>query len=298
MTSVAGRRATATARSYLFVPGDQPKMLSKAASRGADALIIDLEDAVGLDLKGVARRETRSWLQTEEAETLPVWVRLNNEPSLIGDDIVSALVSVLSGFVIPKVEAADQLEQIGAILDVEERRMGLEQGTIRLIPMVESARGLLAVAELALSPRVERLMVGEVDLAADLQLDSPDEQTMAPLRMPLVVASTAAGIEPPVGPVSTDYRDLERLRNGTIGLRRMGFRARPAIHPSQIEVINSVFTPTPEEVERARQLLHLYEQAEEEGRGAVVDEDGRMVDKAVVRSARRTVELADLPQGG
>lgn len=298
MTSGVGR-AKATTRSYLFVPGDQPKMLSKAANRGADALIVDLEDAVGVDLKEAARRATRSWLEAEEGKALRVWVRVNHHLSLIEDDIRSALVPpLLSGFVIPKVDAAEQLERIGAILDTEERRMGLEQGTIRLIPMVESARGLLAVAELALSPRVERLMIGEVDLAADLQLDSPDDPTMAPLRMPLVVASTAAGIEPPVGPVSTDYRDLEGLRDGTIGLRSMGFGARPAIHPSQIEVINSVFTPTPEEVERARQLLRLYEQAEEEGRGTVVDEGGRMVDMAVVRSARRTVELVDRLQGG
>ncbi|MGZ8755492.1 MAG: HpcH/HpaI aldolase/citrate lyase family protein, partial [Acidimicrobiia bacterium] len=116
-----------------------------------------------------------------------------------------------------------------------------------------------------------------------------------PLRMQLVVASAAAGSEPPLGPVSTNYRDLESLRDETRRLVRLGFGGRPAIHPAQVPVFNEVFIPSQADVHRAQRLVDLYESAISQGRGAVTDEEGRMVDEAVVKIARRVIESARRP---
>jgi citrate lyase subunit beta/citryl-CoA lyase len=110
------------------------------------------------------------------------------------------------------------------------------------------------------------------------------------VRMQIVLASAAAGLEPPIGPVSTDFTDLDALRESTWTLKRMGFGARAAIHPAQVGVINEMFTPTSEEVEEARRLLARFEAG---GRGATTDDDGRMIDEAFVRSARRILSIAD-----
>jgi len=116
---------------------------------------------------------------------------------------------------------------------------------------------------------------------------------MAPLRLQLVVASAAAGIAAPVGPTSTDFRDLDALRASTRALLRLGFRGRTAIHPAQVPVINEVFSPSPEEIEAARRLVTAYEDAERQGRGVLTDDHGRMVDVAVVRSARDVLARAE-----
>jgi citrate lyase subunit beta/citryl-CoA lyase len=109
------------------------------------------------------------------------------------------------------------------------------------------------------------------------------------MRSAVVVASAAAGVESPTGPASTDFRDLERLRTDTEGLLRMGFGARSAIHPAQVPVINEVFTPGEEEVARATRLVELHDEHRASGTGTFVDDEGRMVDEAVVRAARRTL---------
>lgn len=280
------------ARSYLFVPGDRPEMLAKAPQRGADALIVDLEDAVAPARKLAARADVAAWLRGLPGPMPQVWVRVNHLPSLLEGDVQAVLHPRLTGFMIPKVDSAAQLEAIAAMLDQVETAAGVESGAIRLLPIVETACGMLAVAEIAAAPRVERLMIGEIDLGADLGADPTDVTAFVPLRMQVVVASAVAGIEPPLGPVSPDYRDLELLAEQTRQLYRLGFRSRPAIHPSQVPIYNAVFTPTAAEVARAVRLVELYEKAHAEGRGAVVDEDGRVVDEAVVRVARRIIETA------
>lgn len=281
-----------SARSYLFVPGDRPAMLAKAAHRGADALIVDLEDAVAPSSKAAARVITAAWLAGLAGPTPPVWVRVNNVPGLLEDDIAAVLHPRLRGLMIPKVAAAAELETIAARLGEAEAAAGVEADAIRLLPIIETARGLLAVAEIATAPRVERLMIGELDLGADLGVDATDEVALVPLRLQVVVASAAAGIAAPLGPVAPDYRDLEALADDTRRLHRQGFRSRAAIHPAQVPIYNDVFTPSTAEVARAQRLVELYETAHAAGRGAVVDEDGRMVDEAVARAARRVIETA------
>src|SRR5439155_10831614 len=156
--------------------------------------------------------------------------------------------------------------------------------------LIESASAVLELPLIVAHDAVVVLAMGEVDLAADLGvMPSPDERELWPFRMQVVAASAAGGRRPPIGPVFTAVRDLDGLREHTIGLRRAGFEARQAIHPDQVAVINDVMTPTAEEVDEAHALVALLDAA---GGGVCVDAQGRMVDEAVLRRARRTIARA------
>jgi citrate lyase subunit beta / citryl-CoA lyase len=161
------------------------------------------------------------------------------------------------------------------------------------VSLLESAAGILSARAIAQEPRVWQLGLGELDLCAEVGIQpSADERELLSIRVHVVLASAAAGLEPPVGPVWTDFRDLAALRRSTEALRRVGFGSRWAIHPAQVPVINETFTPTPEQLEAARRLVERYDSALDEGVGVCVGEDGHMVDEAVVRAARRILARA------
>ena len=240
-----------SARSYLYVPGDQPERIEKAPSRGADALILDLEDAVAPDAKDAARAIVADAVGSLSG--VEVWVRVNPGLRMPGD-VSAVVVPGLTGIVLAKAESADTLAALDDIIGTAEERAGMPRGRVKVVPLVESARGVLALASIASAPRVSHLALGEADLSADLGSTSSDA-VMHPIRMQAVVASAAAGIDAPTGPVSTDFKDLDALRASTVALRDMGFGARSAIHPAQVPIYNEVFTPTSDEVAAARDLL-------------------------------------------
>lgn len=275
-----------TARSYLYVPGDRPDRIATADGRDADALILDLEDAVAPASKDDARATVASSITDLSTE---VWVRVNAGERMAGD--VSAVVGPgLHGVVIPKA-SADALAAVDDIVAAAEERAGLRQRSVRVAALVETAAGIVALTDIARAARVTHLALGEADLTADLGMGWSDEN-LRPIRTQVVVASAAAALDPPTAPVSTDFRDLDALRASTVMLRDMGFGARAAIHPDQVGVINDVFTPSADEVARARDLLARYDAG---GGGVGVDADGRMIDEAVVRAARRVLALAGGP---
>ncbi len=159
-----------------------------------------------------------------------------------------------------------------------------------VVPLLESARAVLRAGELARAPRVQRLQIGEADLRADVGIvPGADERELLYARSHVVLASAAAGIKPPIAPVSTNFRDLDAFRASTVELARLGFVGRACIHPGQVAIANDVFTPSPEEVETARRLVGRWEFA---GAGVAVDDDGRFVDEAVVRQARLVLARA------
>ncbi|HEY1624482.1 MAG TPA: PfkB family carbohydrate kinase [Streptosporangiaceae bacterium] len=280
--------SAALPRSYLYVPGDQPDRLAKAPARGADALIADLEDAVAPARKAIARAIVRRWLSEGPAGSRgEVWLRINAGQA--GPDITEVVSGEIAGVVVPKAEPA-LLAEVSDLLAARERALGLPPGAIGMLPLIETAAGLLAAAALATAPRVLRLGIGEADLAAELGLrPDPGSDEMTALRLQVVVACAAARIAAPAAPMSADFRDLTALRTSTLALRRLGFRARTAIHPAQVAVINEVFTPSAGEVTRARGLIAAFEEAERTGAGVTTDGTGRMLDVAVVRSARAIV---------
>jgi citrate lyase subunit beta/citryl-CoA lyase len=186
-----------------------------------------------------------------------------------------------------------QVRSLGEMVVAAEQAAGLAEGSIRVVPLLESAAGILSARAIAQERRVLQLGLGELDLCAEVGIEpSVDERELLPVRIQVVLASAAAGLASPIGPVSTDFRDLTALRRSTDALRRVGFGSRWAIHPAQVPVINQMFTPSPVEVEAARRLVERYDGALDHGVGVCVDEDGHMVDEAVVRAARRTLARA------
>ena len=279
-------------RSYLYVPGDAPDKLAKALTRGADALIVDLEDAVAPAAKDSARAAVRAWLagRPPAGEGPEIWVRVN--PGVPGHEDVRAVVCpALTGVMAAKTESAAELAELDAVLADAESAAGMRHRAVRVVPLLESGAAVLRAEEIARGPRVERLQVGEADLAADLGVTvGPDEREMDHVRSHVVLVSAAVRIGPPVAPVSTNFRDLDALRDSTRALARRGFVARACIHPAQLAVVNEVFTPSREEADAARDLVARFEDAITAGSGVAVSATGRMVDEAVVRQARRVLQ--------
>ena len=269
--------AEVLARSALYVPGDAPDKLSRALERGADELIVDLEDAVPVRGKDAARSAVAGWLADLVDPVAAVWVRVN--PGALREVDVRAIASApaLRGLVTAKTETVEELVALDRLLT------GLGSRAC-VVPLLESAAAVLRAPALAAAPRVHRLQLGEADLRVDLGVrPGPDEVEMLHVRSAVVVASAAAGIAPPIAPVSTDFRDLDAFRTSTAALARLGFVGRACIHPAQVAVANAVFTPSEAEVGEARALLAAFEAA---GAGIAVDARGRMVDEAVARHAR------------
>lgn len=275
-------------RSYLFVPGDRDDMLAKAVSRGADAVIIDLEDAVAPDRKADARINASHWLAAQTADGPELWVRINAGPEGISD-LASVARHPLTGLMLPKVSDGPTIELIADALSPFEEADDMPVGTIKLLPIIETPLALLNVFAIASAPRVRQLMLGSIDLGAALGV-SADSAAWPTLQLQLVVASAAVGIEPPLGPVNPDFDDLDSLESETRELYDIGFRSRPAIHPRQVSVYNDALAPTAAEVAWAVHVLEEYDTAVAAGRGTFKDSSGNMVDEAVVKVARRILE--------
>jgi citrate lyase subunit beta/citryl-CoA lyase len=274
------------ARSYLYVPADATERLASAPRQGADAVIADLEDAVALRHQDLALNNAVAWLRSQRSLSTELWVHVN--PGQRGLEEIAALFHEnLSGVCLPKVSGPEEIELVAALLDeleiVADRRT-----PVSLMPLIESAIAVQSLPTIAKASRVLRLQIGEIDLAADLGVTGGDESNeLAFSRASVVVASAAAGLLPPLGAVSTDFRDLARFAVSTRRQRQSGFVGRAAIHPAQIPVIHEVYAGTPDEITRARLLVSLYDAALVNGNGVALNEDGRMVDEAVVRQCRR-----------
>jgi citrate lyase subunit beta/citryl-CoA lyase len=270
-------------RSYLYVPGDDERKIEKALAGEADAVVLDLEDAVAPNRKGEARATVARVLGSEPGK--PVFVRMNAVGTeLFAADMDAVAGDHIAGLRLPKVESVEAVRLVAETLE------GLRSGaTIQCL--VESALGLQRAFEIATShERVSGISLGEADLAADLGV--ADEVGLLYARSRIVGAARAAGLPHPVQSVYTKVRDLEGLRRSTETGKRLGFVGRSTIHPSQVSVVNEVFTPKEDEVKRARELLDRLEDETASGTGAFVLEDGRFVDRAVVESAHLTLALA------
>ena len=289
MTEHEGRVDAPLPRSHLYVPGNAGTRLDKAWASAADAVVVDLEDAVPVAEKPTARLAVVDWLAATTVEragsSRELWIRVNaGAEGLVDLDALAGAAGV-TGLVPAKATVAD-LRTLSTELD----RRTLDW---RLSPLLETPGAVLDARVVAGLPRVLRLHIGEYDLCAATGVQpGPDEEETAWARSWVVFASSEAGIEPPVAPVSTEVRDQAALTASTERAARQGFVGRACIHPAQLPVVHGVFTPSDEAVARARALLEGHDAALAAGSGAYLDQDGRMVDEAVARSARRTVALA------
>jgi citrate lyase subunit beta / citryl-CoA lyase len=278
---------SAAARSFLFVPATSGRKIDKAYASAADAIIIDLEDAVAVSEKPAARAALASIVPATPAR--PTWIRINAVgTAFCFDDLQAGCRSGVTGLIVPKVESPEQLRMLDWILSNLERSNGLAAGGIAVAAIVETALGLQHVGPIAAaSPRLRRIMFGAVDLAADLAIDLGDDTgATGHARFAIACASRAAGLEAPVDTAYTDIANLEGLRSTTLRAKALGYSGKACIHPAQIAVVNEVFTPSAAEVGWARKVVDAFEHAERQGLAAVALE-GQMLDYPVVEKARR-----------
>ncbi|OZF53806.1 CoA ester lyase [Rhodococcus sp. 14-2470-1b] len=271
-----------TALTFLYVPGDVPARFDKASRSGADAVVLDLEDAVVASNKDEARSTVAKWLAACEPGQVEIWVRVN--PGALQDADIRAVAGPnLTGIWLAKVESLEEIEAAARILDSVAPHAELSA-------LIETGKGLLALPAIATGPRLRFLQIGEVDLAADLSIEPGDDgRALLFARSQVVVASAAAGLEPPLAAVSVEFRDTDAFAADTVELRRLGFRGRACIHPAQVAPARDAFVPTSEAVQEAEEILEALARATS---GVGVDKNGRLIDEAVARSARRVVHYA------
>lgn len=264
--------ALAAATSLLFVPGHRPDRFAKAAAAGAGAIILDLEDAVAPDAKDEAREHVVAWL-AKEGEDLAV-VRINAPGTPWYNDDVDA-IAALTGtpVMLPKAESHDDVYELIAALG--------EFGAV--LPLIETAAGVLGAREILSVPGVLRPAFGSIDLSAQLGIDPTDAQAMLFARSRLVVAAAAAGVAGPVDGVNTDITDDGALARDALHAASLGFTGKMCIHPRQLGAVHTAFSPTADEIAWAQKVLA----AAAAGDGAVTVLDGKMIDKPVVDRARR-----------
>lgn len=277
-------------RSWLYVPGHRADRVAKALVAGADAVVVDLEDAVPAADKQRARETAVEVSESERPGGVQLWVRINPPAGPLGRQDVEALGgSRLDGLRLPRVEHPD---------DVAAATVSTG---LPLQLLLESGRGLLAAFALArCSPQVAGIGLGEADLAADLVVDPHEGLDWA--RGAVVVAARAAGLPSPVQSVWTDVADLDGLRASSLRGAARGFFGRSVVHPRQIAVVHEAFTPTTDTVAAASSVVRAAREAAERGEAATLDPVGRFVDPAVLRRAELVLARArttdrHVPQG-
>ena len=280
-------------RSLLYVPGNSPSMVQHCMVLGADAVILDLEDAVALTEKDAARLLVRHALETLDFMGTTVFVRVNGADTPFFEEDLRAVVPARpDGIRLPKTDGAEDVLRADALIRRIEREAGLPEGSVAIQAMVETARSLLHAYDVAsASPRVSGISIGGQDFAADLGIRrTRDGGELLYARAAIVAAAKAAGVDA-FDTVFTDVNDCEGLFADALAAVNMGFSGKAAIHPSQVAVIHRAFRPEEKEVRKASRVVRAAREAEERGVG-VISVDGRMVDAPVVAQALRTIELA------
>ncbi|WP_229052478.1 CoA ester lyase [Aeromicrobium sp. Leaf350] len=260
------------ARSFLFVPGDRPDRFAKALASGADAVILDLEDAVAPDRKALARAEVANWLATNG----PAIVRVNASGSREFESDVAAIASHVAAVMLPKSERVEDIARVREI----------SGGQLSVVALIETSKGVANASRIAQEDGVVRLALGNVDLAAELDIDPSDDMALMYVRSLLVLASAAAGLPGLIDGVSTEIQDLDRVAAAAAHGRRLGATAKLCIHPAQVDVVNLAMSPSKGDLQWARSVLS----ADGDGATAV---GGHMVDPPVLARARRLLARHD-----
>jgi citrate lyase subunit beta/citryl-CoA lyase len=282
-------------RSVLIVPANVPRFVERAHLRGADALMLDLEDSIPPGAKAAARAGLAEALRSVGRGGADVLVRVNKPFDLLIDDLDAAVAPGVAAIGLPKAESGREVAIVDALIRERELRAGLPDGAIGLAVTVETAVGLGHLDEiLTASARVQSVDLGVEDLSRDLEIEPTAEgDELLVARHLLVQAARRAGVEP-LGLATTlaNFGDVDALRASAIRARGMGFRGASCIHPSQVAHLNELFAPAPEGIARARRVLEEYDQAVAAGRASAAL-DGQMIDVPVAERARRLLARAE-----
>lgn len=266
-------------RTYLFVPGNRPERFAKALVSGADAIVLDLEDAVAPPSKDDAREAIARWCrEAAEADRARVVVRINDaHSSAIAEDLRMLRHARVTGVMLPKAESTAQVRTVCAAVP-----------GARVLALIESASGVAMAQDVARAEGVTRLVFGTLDYALDLDLDIAESpEGLAHAASVLAIASRVAGLPAPVAGVTPQIDDEHRLLADLAWSRRHGFGAKLCIHPRQVAPLHAALAPDPQAIDWARRVL-----AAEAASPGAAQLDGRMVDRPVVLQAQRTLQRA------
>ena len=264
---------------FLFVPGTRPERFQKALASGADAVILDLEDAVPVAEKELARNAIRSaWPSFSKEQKGRLVIRSNSPGSqFYSADLILAQELDITSILIPKSESLDQMNGAALLLP-----------NTAIIPMIETALGLDHLSEIANSNQVIRLALGNIDLQVDLGMAcDADETELQTARFQIVLASRLAAIAPPIDGVTQSTDNIEQITHDAKRAKRMGFGAKLCIHPKQVAIVQAAFMPSQEDLVWAKRVI----EADKASKGGAVKLDGRMIDRPVVVLAQRTLAL-------
>jgi citrate lyase subunit beta/citryl-CoA lyase len=275
-------------RTLLYVPGNRPRMIDKAVSTPADAVILDLEDSVPTSEKESARTMVASAIGRFASTRPQVFVRVNSLfTPYAAADIEETVIQGLCGVLLPKSESAEEIRRVDQLISEREKEAGLRRGSIGVLALVETARAVMRVCEIiSASARVLGVAFGAEDYAIDLGVGRAEEGTeMSYPRMVIPVACHAANVQA-IDCVCMDVRDTEGLIREARHAKQLGFQGKQVVHPSQVIPVNEVFTPSPQEIEYARRVVGAFETAVRQGY-ASTSLDGKLVDVPVAERARR-----------
>ena len=281
-------------RSFIFVPGNRENMLERAKSFKADVIMVDLEDSVPSREKASARGMAKEWVPALSRQGQRVMVRVNSLDTGLTRSELETLVSPdLYGISLGKVESKWNIRDVDRMLSAIEPLAGVELGSTKVVAWAETASALVDARDIAdSSQRVIALAFGAEDFTNDMGIERSDSGDEVQVPRSLVpVAARAANVASLDSPFVA-FQDPEALRADAQKARQMGFTGKHAIHPAQLDIINEVFSPAPDEVAYARRIMDAWDKAEAEGRGSLAL-DGRMVDVPVVKRAQNLLAFAD-----
>ena len=286
-------------RSFLFAPANVPRRVEKALTLDADAVILDLEDSVAPSDKPGARKSVAEALNRPRKGRGYVRVNAPSTPYCFRD-LVETIHRRVDGVIVPKIESAADLHAVDWIMASLEREQGIAEGSIDLMPIIETAAGVQRVDRIVqarnLRPykgawRVKRVAFGAGDYANDVGLSPTlDEPELADARSRLVLSSRAAGMENPIDSPWFHFREVDAFRRSLERSRRSGFQGRLCVHPDQLGPVNEAYLPSVEEVSRAERIVAAFDAAEAKG-AAAIQVDGQMIDYPIVHRARALLEI-------
>ncbi|MEM7683606.1 MAG: CoA ester lyase [Pseudomonadota bacterium] len=280
-------------RTLLFTPGNDARKVEKVFVAGADAVILDLEDAVAVSEKANARGQVVAAMQ--RSRVCQGYIRINAlDTDFAFDDLEVCTAPGIDGLVLPKVQTPADLQTADWAMTAYETRRGLAAGSVDLIPIIETGLGIANVREICRTApkRVRRISFGAADYVRDMGMVwTTSEHECAAARAEIVLACRIASLEPPIDSVWARLEDDAGLIASARTVMEMGFQGKFCIHPKQIEPVRTVFTPSAEDVARAQAVIDAFDQAERNG-NASIQLDGQFIDYPVVAAARQTIARA------
>jgi len=274
-------------RALLYVPGDDRHKIEKALTLNVDCICLDMEDGVALNRKQEARLSILSALHELDFGSSEKLVRINPVGSgLEADDLAAILPAHPDGIVIPKVENARQVAWVNGQVESVELTQGWPLNSIRLIVDVETARGMLNLVEIAAQPRLDAIIFGAEDFAADIgAIRTSEAWEVFHARSAIVIAAAANGLQA-IDMVSIDFKDMDKLRVEAIFGAQLGYAGKQVIHPNQVAPVQEAFSPDQAAIQHAQRIVDSFEASLQEGKGAYAMDGSKMIDMPLVKAAR------------